>query len=100
MSGEKDGLMGFNSHNKYPLKEDTMEEAKGENQVRSPTLSARSKMARWTLVLLAAIAFTLWSNGSDAPLSIEQRVDQILSESPLIGRSRSIICRNMPSPDH
>lgn len=55
-----------------------------------PHISAPSptgKMGRWIAILFLTGLFTLLANarGSEVSLSIEQRVDKILSETPLIG---------------
>lgn len=49
--------------------------------------SSTGKMVRWIAILFLTGLFTLLANarGSDVSLSIEQRVDKILSETPLIG---------------
>lgn len=99
MSGETNGLLESYSHEKYPLEKETIE-PKDATQLHPRTWAARNKIARWTLVVLVAITLTLWSHGSNVPLGIDQRVDQILSENPLVGRKRSLICRNVPSSDH
>lgn len=50
-------------------------------------------MARWAFIFLVTISLVLWSNsrGSNESLSIDQRVDRILTETPLIGRLSSLL---------
>lgn len=49
------------------------------------------KMGRWIAILFLTGLFTLLANarGSGVSLSIEQRVDKILSETPLIGMHKN-----------
>lgn len=90
MSGEKRDFLGFSSHDKYALEEATEAEDYQAHE-SSSNRSAKSKMGRWALVALSVITFAFWGNGSETtPRTIEQRVDQILSKSPLIGMKRSI----------
>lgn len=93
MSGQINEMPVSNSSDIYSLKEDNSE-ANGEKQVHHPsrTWPARDKMARWMLVVLSVIAFALWGRASETPLNtIDQRVNQILSKSPLIGRKNPMV---------
>lgn len=90
MPSETGRLLGAYSEKVPPSEEQEQDRVHNPQTPRSPSRSNRIGRA---FILLVAISLTLWSNirYSQRPPSIDQRVDRILTETPLIGRPRALL---------
>lgn len=91
MSGETGHTPGTYSE-KVPLSKE-QDPVDDPQTPRPPAPGKNNSMARWAFILLMTISLALWSNarGSSGSLSVNQRVDRILTETPLIGRLSSLL---------
>lgn len=81
---EKTGRLLEEGSEKHPVVEHTP-----VPHISAP--SSTGKMGRWIAILFLTGLFTILANArsSEVSLSIEQRVDKILSETPLIGMHKN-----------
>lgn len=90
MPSETGRLLGAYSE-KVPLNEE--QEQDRVHNPQTPRSPSRSNRVRRAFILLVVISLILWNNirYSQRSLSIDQRVDRILTETPLIGRPRALL---------